>query len=69
LTPTSLAAPSIPIASLRAPGVEFTNGDQPGVRLTKIAAAHSVEPANALKPTVAVKAVPEKTAKATEKKR
>jgi hypothetical protein len=32
-------------------GVEFTNGDQPGVRLTKIAAAHSVEPASTLKPT------------------
>ena len=30
-------------------GVEFTNGDQPGVRLTKIAAAHSVEPASAFK--------------------
>jgi hypothetical protein len=38
-------------------GVEFTNGDQPGVRLTKVAAAHSVEPASALKPTVAARAV------------
>ena len=41
-------------------GVEFTNGEQPGVRLTKVAAAHS---------TVAAKAVRRKTAKATEKKR
>lgn len=54
--------------ALEAAGVEFTNGDQPGVRLTKIAAAHSVEHANASKPTVAVKAVRGKTAKATEKK-
>ena len=29
--------------ALEAAGVEFTNGDQPGVRLTKVAAAHSVE--------------------------
>jgi len=27
-----------------AAGVEFTNGDQPGVRLTKAAAVRSVEP-------------------------
>src|ERR1700726_1315463 len=54
--------------ALEAAGVEFTNGDQPGVRLTKVAAAHSVEPASALKPTVAAKAVRAKTAKATEKK-
>jgi transcriptional regulator with XRE-family HTH domain len=54
--------------ALEAAGVEFTNGDQPGVRLTKVAAAHSVEPANALKPTVAGKAVRGKTTKATGKK-
>jgi transcriptional regulator with XRE-family HTH domain len=29
--------------ALEAAGVEFTNGDQPGVRLTKVATAHSVE--------------------------
>ena len=46
--------------ALEAAGVEFTNGEQPGVRLTKVAAAHS---------TVAAKAVRRKTAKATEKKR
>jgi len=55
--------------ALEAAGVEFTNGDQPGVRLMKVAAAHSVEPGNALKPTVAGKAVRGKTAKATGKKR
>ena len=31
--------------SLEAAGVEFTNGDQPGVRLTKIAATRFVQPA------------------------
>jgi transcriptional regulator with XRE-family HTH domain len=55
--------------ALEAAGVEFTNGDQPGVRLTKGAAAQSVEPASASNPTVAAKAARRKTAKATEKKR
>jgi hypothetical protein len=50
-------------------GVEFTNGDQPGVRLTKAAATHSAASASASKPTVAAKPVRGKTAKATEKKR
>jgi transcriptional regulator with XRE-family HTH domain len=50
-------------------GVEFANGDQPGVRLTKAAAASSAEPAGASKPAVAAKAVRGKTAKATKKKR
>jgi transcriptional regulator with XRE-family HTH domain len=55
--------------ALEAAGIEFTNGDQPGVRFTKVAAAHSVEPANVVKPTIAAKAVRGKIAKATEKKR
>ena len=55
--------------ALEAAGVEFTNGDQPGVRLTKAAAAHSAKPASASKPAVAVKAGRRKAAKATEKKR
>jgi transcriptional regulator with XRE-family HTH domain len=55
--------------ALEAAGVEFTNGDQPGVRLTKAAAARSAEAASAAKPTVAAKAGRGKTAKATEKKR
>jgi transcriptional regulator with XRE-family HTH domain len=48
--------------ALEAAGVEFTNGDQPGVRLTKAAAAYSAEPANASNLT---KAAQRKTAKAT----
>ena len=54
--------------ALEAAGVEFTNSDQPGVRLTKAAAARSAEPSGASKPTVAAKAVRTKT-KATDKKR
>ena len=52
--------------ALEAAGIEFTNGDQPGVRLTKAAAARS---ASASKPTAAAKVVRGKTAKATGKKR
>ena len=52
--------------ALEAAGVEFTNSDQPGVRLTKAAAARSADPAIASKPTIAAKAV---RAKAAEKKR
>jgi transcriptional regulator with XRE-family HTH domain len=55
--------------ALEAAGVEFTNGDQPGVRLTKAAGARSAEPANASRPTVLSKAVRDKTGKGTEKKR
>src|SRR5438094_9241504 len=56
-------------SALEAAGVEFTNGDQPGVRLTKAAAARSAKPASASKPTVAAKVVHGRTAKATGKKR
>jgi transcriptional regulator with XRE-family HTH domain len=52
--------------ALEAAGMEFTNGEQPGVRLTNAAEAHSARPAN---PTVASKAARRKTTKATEKKR
>jgi transcriptional regulator with XRE-family HTH domain len=55
--------------ALEAAGIEFTDGDQPGVRLTKAAAARAAEPASASKPTVAAKVVRGKTAKATWKKR
>jgi transcriptional regulator with XRE-family HTH domain len=55
--------------SLEAAGVEFTNGEQPGVRLTKGAAARSAEPASASNPMPAAQAAHRKTAKATEKKR
>jgi hypothetical protein len=50
-------------------GVEFTNGDQPGVRLTKTAAAWSAEAASASDATVPAKAARGKTAKASEEKR
>ena len=36
-------------------GVEFTNGDQPGVRLTKAPAFRSVAPASESKPGAAAK--------------
>jgi transcriptional regulator with XRE-family HTH domain len=55
--------------ALEAAGIEFTDGDQPGVRLTKAAAARSAERGSASKPTVAAKVVRGKTAKATGKKR
>jgi len=55
--------------AFEAAGVEFTNGEQPGVRLNKVAAAPSGEPASASNPTVAAKPVWGKTAKATKKKR
>jgi transcriptional regulator with XRE-family HTH domain len=55
--------------ALELAGVEFTNGGQPGVRLTKAAAAHLAEPGGASDPTVAAKAAHRKAAKATEKKR
>ena len=56
------------IREQRAAGIEFTNGDQPGVRLTKAAAAHSTKAASASNPTAAAKTVRGKTARATEKK-
>jgi hypothetical protein len=52
--------------ALELAGVEFTNGDQPGVRLSKAAAAHSV-PAG--RQTATTKPVRAKTGKAIEKKR
>jgi transcriptional regulator with XRE-family HTH domain len=55
--------------ALEAAGVEFTNGEQPGVRLTKAAAAHSTESTSASNPAVTAKRARRKTAKAVEKKR
>ena len=55
--------------ALEAAGVEFTNGAQPGVRLTKAAARHSAGPASGSKPTVATKASRRRTAKVTQVKR
>jgi hypothetical protein len=55
--------------ALESAGVEFTNGNQPGVRLTKAAAAQSAVPASGSDLTVATKAARRKTTNATEKKR
>ena len=55
--------------ALEAAGVEFTNGDQPGVRLMKAAATRSAEAASAPNSTAAAKAARRNTAKATKKKR
>jgi len=54
--------------ALEAAGVEFTNGDRPGVRLAKAATARSAGPGSAPKSAVAKKAR-HKTAGVTEKKR
>jgi transcriptional regulator with XRE-family HTH domain len=53
--------------ALEAAGVEFTNGDQPGVRLTRAAAVRSAEAAAASKP--AAKAVRGQATNAPKKKR
>jgi transcriptional regulator with XRE-family HTH domain len=55
--------------TLEAAGVEFTNGDQPGVRLTSAAAARSAKAAAAFKPSVATKTVRGQAANASKKKR
>jgi transcriptional regulator with XRE-family HTH domain len=55
--------------ALEVAGIEFTNGDQPGVRLAKATAARPAEPGSAQSRRVATKVVRRKTAKANEKKR
>ena|ERR1700683_3102267 len=55
--------------AFEAAGIEFTNGDQPGVRLAKAAAARSAELPVASGQAGAVKAVRGKTAKPSKKKR
>ena len=55
--------------ALEAAGIEFTNGDQPGLRLTQAAAARLTEPGSAQSRRVVAKVVRRKTAKANEKKR
>jgi transcriptional regulator with XRE-family HTH domain len=56
-------------SALEAAGIEFTDGDQPGVRLPKATVALFAEPTAAPKPTITATAVRGKTAKPTEKKR
>jgi transcriptional regulator with XRE-family HTH domain len=55
--------------ALEAAGIEFTNGDQPGVRLTRAAAARSAEATARSKPSAAAKAARGQTANAPKKKR
>ena len=55
--------------ALEVAGAEFTNGDQPGVRLTRAAAARSAKAAAASKSSAAAKAVRGQTANAPKKKR
>ena len=54
--------------ALESAGVEFTNGDQPGVRLTKATAARSAEIASASRP-VGAKVARAKSRKEIEKRR
>ena len=54
---------------LEAAGIEFTNGDQPGLRLTRTAAARPEEPADQSRTKVGPKIGRGKTAKPTTKKR
>jgi hypothetical protein len=55
--------------ALEAAGVEFTNGEQPGVRVAKAVPAQSLEPPSAGDPKVGARATRRKAAKVTEKKR
>jgi tRNA U34 5-methylaminomethyl-2-thiouridine-forming methyltransferase MnmC len=50
-------------------GIEFTNGDQPGVRLTKAAPGRSMEIASVSKPKGSALAGRSKTAEAPKRKR
>ena len=52
--------------ALEAAGVEFTNSDQPGVRVTKAAVSRTTGPTSASGPTVVAKSV---RGKAADKKR
>ena len=54
--------------ALEAAGVEFTNGEQPGVRVAKSVPAQSLEPPSAGDPKVGVRATRRKAVKVTEKK-
>jgi len=70
-TETSLtAANEIAIRrAFEAAGVEFTNGDQPGLRLTKSAAARAEEPVVSLRSGSGAQISRGKTIKPTTKKR
>lgn len=55
--------------ALEAAGIEFTNGEQPGVRLSKAAAAHPAASPSALKASAATKASRRKAAAKHQRKR
>jgi transcriptional regulator with XRE-family HTH domain len=55
--------------ALEAAGIEFTNGDQPGLRLTRAAAVRTKNSVESSKTMVAAKIGRGTTAKATNKKR
>jgi len=55
--------------ALEAAGVEFTNGDKPGVHLTRAATERSAETAEASRSSVAAKAVRGKIVSTPRKKR
>ncbi len=55
--------------ALKSAGVEFTNGDQPGVHLTKAAAACSAVPAGASEATASAKALRRKGGETADKPR
>ena len=54
--------------ALEAAGVEFTNGEQPGVRLTKATAPHRRKADHLAKTVIANKAAREKAAKRSKKR-
>jgi len=55
--------------ALEAAGIEFINGDRPGVRVPKVPAMRSAERVSAANPTVAAKAVRGGATKMTKKQR
>jgi len=55
--------------ALETAGIEFTNGDQPGVRLSRAAAARSAKAATHSKPLIVAKTVRGQTAANASKKK
>ena len=67
--PVTLANEAALRGALEAAGVEFTNGDQPGVRLSRGAAARSAKAATHSKPLIVAKTVRGQTAANASKKK
>jgi transcriptional regulator with XRE-family HTH domain len=55
--------------ALEEAGVEFTNGDQPGVRLSKAATTHSAKPVSASRAIITAKRAGSRSTKASREKR